>query len=55
MIVANQATDTFNQDVASVTVYWPDHDKALAGLRKSQLARELIELIAQCYRAQARP
>ncbi len=52
MIVANQATDTFNQDEASITVYWPGHDKPLAGLRKSQLARELIELIAQCYRSQ---
>jgi phosphopantothenoylcysteine decarboxylase/phosphopantothenate--cysteine ligase len=53
MIVANQATETFNREVASVTVYWPGHNKAFTGLRKSLLARKLIELIAECYRTKA--
>lgn len=49
MILANQATETFGQDNASVTVYWSDKTKAFPPLRKSQLARELIALISERY------
>jgi phosphopantothenoylcysteine decarboxylase/phosphopantothenate--cysteine ligase len=51
MIVANQATETFGQDDASVTVYWSDKAKAFPPLRKSHLARELIDLISERYTA----
>ncbi len=49
LIFANHATDTFNSDNASVTAYWNENagEKTFSQLRKSELARELIQLISE--------
>lgn len=49
MIVANDVSDTdigFNSDQNAVTVFWPDDRVRIGPLPKTQLARELIILIA---------
>lgn len=47
MIIANDATATFGNDNATVTAYWPGGELALPQQGKTQLARELIALIAR--------
>ena len=47
LIVANHATETFNNDEASVKAYWHNGDKALKTDRKEKVARELILLIKE--------
>lgn len=51
MIIANEATETFGQEDASVSVYWPGGSTHFGQRRKSRLARELIALISERYAA----
>jgi phosphopantothenoylcysteine decarboxylase / phosphopantothenate---cysteine ligase len=59
MIAANQVGDGlgFDKDDNALTVYWADGKRELAFASKTALARQLIELIAERYRARdkARP
>ncbi len=45
LVIANHATNTFNNDEASVNAYWHKGEKALRPDRKEKVARELILLI----------
>ncbi|MFL2840671.1 MAG: bifunctional phosphopantothenoylcysteine decarboxylase/phosphopantothenate--cysteine ligase CoaBC [Pseudohongiellaceae bacterium] len=47
LIIANHATETFNNDKASVKAYWHNGEKALKPDRKEKIARELILLIKE--------
>lgn len=50
MIVANDVSQTgigFNSDENAVTAIWPDEETALPQARKTQIASQLIELIAK--------
>jgi len=47
MIIANDATATFGNDDATATAYWPGGELALPQQGKTQLARQLISLIAE--------
>ncbi|MAY03239.1 MAG: bifunctional phosphopantothenoylcysteine decarboxylase/phosphopantothenate--cysteine ligase CoaBC [Gammaproteobacteria bacterium] len=49
IIIANQATETFNQDEAAVTAYWKVGEQTFAPARKGSLARALIELVSERY------
>ncbi len=56
MIVANDVSAAgigFNSDDNAVTVLWPGGEQTLARAGKSQLARQLVELLAAHYRAPA--
>lgn len=45
LVIANYATNTFNNDETSVTAYWQKDEKVLTPDRKEKVARELILLI----------
>jgi len=45
LVIANHATNTFNNDEASVNAYWHKGEKVLTPDRKEKVARELILLI----------
>ena len=45
LVIANHATNTFNNDEASVIAYWHKGEKTLRPDRKEKVARELILLI----------
>ncbi|MDG2090728.1 MAG: bifunctional phosphopantothenoylcysteine decarboxylase/phosphopantothenate--cysteine ligase CoaBC [Gammaproteobacteria bacterium] len=47
LIVANHATETFNNDEASVKAYWHNGDRALKPNKKEKIARELILIIKE--------
>jgi phosphopantothenoylcysteine decarboxylase/phosphopantothenate--cysteine ligase len=54
MIVANDVSDRsigFNSDHNAVTLLWPDGEKLLERDGKDNIARQIIELIAEQYRA----
>ena len=54
MIVANDVSRSdigFNSDENVVTVFWQQSQQAFGQMSKSTLARELVGLIAQRYRA----
>lgn len=54
MIVANDVSRSdigFNSDENAVTVFWQQSQQAFGQMSKSTLARELVGLIAQRYRA----
>ncbi len=51
MIIANDATSTFGSDHAAALVLWPGGEELLPAQSKEQLARRIIELIAQRIRA----
>ncbi|GAB3369632.1 bifunctional phosphopantothenoylcysteine decarboxylase/phosphopantothenate--cysteine ligase CoaBC [Spongiibacter taiwanensis] len=61
MIIANDVSDNrigFNADQNQVVVFWPEGRQAFAEMAKSQLARQLMALVAQHYphaRAAAQP
>ncbi len=47
LILANHATDTFGQDMAALTAYWPGGSNSLGSASKTQHARAIIDLIAR--------
>ena len=47
LVFANNATETFNSDEATVTAIWQDSEQQLDTASKSQLARTMIELISR--------
>ncbi len=47
LVIANYATNTFNNDEASVNAYWHKGEKTLTPDRKEKVARELILLIKE--------
>lgn len=52
MIIANDVSDTsigFNADQNRVVVFWPEGRTELAEMAKSQLARQLIAMLAKHY------
>jgi phosphopantothenoylcysteine decarboxylase/phosphopantothenate--cysteine ligase len=53
MIAANKVGDglAFDQDDNALTVYWPGGKQELSLTSKSALARQLVDMIAQRYRA----
>jgi len=53
MIVANRVGDGlgFDSDENAVEVYWPDGEKTFPKMPKTELARELVALIAERYAA----
>ncbi len=50
LIFANNATDTFNSESALATAYWSDGEHPFPCSSKSSLARDMVSLIARCYR-----
>jgi phosphopantothenoylcysteine decarboxylase/phosphopantothenate--cysteine ligase len=55
MIAANKVGDglAFDRDDNALTVYWPGGKQELTLTSKTALARQLVEMIAQRYRARA--
>jgi len=53
MIIANRVGDDcgFDRDDNAVSVFWPGGDKRLPEARKSALARDLVELVAEHFYA----
>lgn len=51
LIFANDATSTFGSDTAEAVALWRDGEQRLARAGKAQLAREMIQLIAERLRA----
>lgn len=54
VVIANDVSQTgigFNSDDNAVTIVWPDSEETLSQRSKSQLARELIERLAEKLRA----
>ena len=52
MIIANDVSDSsigFNSNQNAVTVLWPDGQQAFAQMDKSELAQQLIQLIAKQF------
>jgi phosphopantothenoylcysteine decarboxylase/phosphopantothenate--cysteine ligase len=47
LVIANHATETFNNDEAVVNAYWHNGEKTFTQERKENLARELILLIKE--------
>ncbi len=50
LIFANNAADTFNSESALATAYWPEGEHPFPRSSKSSLARDMVSLIARCYR-----
>ncbi len=50
LIFANNATDTFNSESALATAYWPEGEHPFPRSSKASLARDMVSLIARCYR-----
>lgn len=50
LIFANNAADTFNSESALATAYWPEGEHPFPRSSKSSLARDMMSLIARCYR-----
>jgi len=50
LIFANNAADTFNSESALATAYWPEGEHPFPWSSKSSLARDMVSLIARCYR-----
>ena len=55
LIFANDATKTFNSESARVTAYWQDGEQAFTETTKSNLAREIVHLIANRYKNNSKP
>lgn len=55
MIAANKVGDglAFDKDENALTVYWPGGKRELALMSKTELAQQLIDLIAERYRLRA--
>ena len=52
MIIANDVSDSdigFNSNQNAVTVLWPDGQQAFGQMDKSELAQQLIQLIAKQF------
>ena len=50
LIFANNAADTFNSESALATAYWSEGEHPFPRSSKSSLARDMVSLIARCYR-----
>jgi len=50
LIFANNATDTFNSESALATAYWENGEHSFPQCSKTSLARDMVSLIARCYR-----
>ena len=50
LIFANNAADTFNSESALATAYWPEGEHPFPRSSKTSLARDMVSLIARCYR-----
>ena len=50
LIFANNATDTFNSESALATAYWENGEHPFPQRSKTSLARDMVSLIARCYR-----
>ena len=55
LIFANDATKTFNSESARVTAYWQEGEQAFTETTKSNLAREIVHLIANRYKNNSKP
>ena len=53
LIFANHATDTFNNDEASVTAYWPEGEQAFHTASKSQLTSQMVTLISSLFSSES--
>ena len=55
MIAANQVGDRlgFDTDDNALTVYWPGGRRQIERMSKTELAQQLVMLIAERYRASA--
>ena len=51
MIIANRVGDDcgFDRDENEVTVYWPGGERAFAEAAKTDLARDILGLVAERY------
>lgn len=50
LVIANDAAETFNSEEARVTVFWQQGEQQFENLRKAELARQLVRLIAGLYK-----